>query len=130
LIGADWRVYSESAAQFFFAWEHQRVARAYAELIRESSTSDAARTFVLAAAEYDATGALPRVQAPTLVLHRPAMPWLDACFAHELAEAIPRARLELLDGAASAPFIGGGADVIVTINEFLGSTDVRGQTCG
>jgi DNA-binding SARP family transcriptional activator/pimeloyl-ACP methyl ester carboxylesterase len=119
LLGADWRVYSESAAQFFFGWEHQRIARGYAELIRESSTPEIARQFVLTAAEYDVTDLLPRIQAPTLVMHRPAMPWLDACFSHELAERIPNARLALLDGAASAPFVEGGGEVERLIDEFI-----------
>jgi DNA-binding SARP family transcriptional activator/pimeloyl-ACP methyl ester carboxylesterase len=119
MLGADWRVYSESAAQFLFAWEHQRVARAYAELIRESSTPEIARQFVLTAADYDVTDLLPRVQSPTLVLHRPAMPWLDVRMAHELAERIPHARLELLAGAASAPFVDGADTVARLIDEFL-----------
>ena len=59
MLGADWRVYSESAAQFLFAWEHQRIARDYAELIRESSTPEIARQFVLTATDYDVTDLLP-----------------------------------------------------------------------
>jgi pimeloyl-ACP methyl ester carboxylesterase len=117
MLGADWHVYSESAAQFLFAWEHQKLARQYASLVRESGTPELARAFVSAVGGYDVAELLPRVQVPTLVMHRPAMPWLDVRFAHELADGIPHARLALLDGAAGAPFVDDEAGEIACLME-------------
>ncbi len=130
MLGADWHVYSESAAQFLFAWEHQKLARRYASLVRESGTPEIARAFVAAVGDYDVTTLLPEVRTPTLVVHRPAMPWLDVGYAHELASCIPHARLALLDGAAAAPFVDDEAgEIACMLQEFLeqpGSLDVAG----
>ena len=119
MLTADWRVYSESAAQLFFAWEHQRLARRYAEIMRDSTAPEDAHALVQATLEYDVSGLLGQVRVPTLVLGRKDMPWLGTEFARELASGIPGARLLVLDGRTSVPFLEGAEGLACTIDEFL-----------
>jgi DNA-binding SARP family transcriptional activator len=126
MLTADWHVYSESAAQFFFAWEHQRIARQYAALIRDSSDAETSREFIRTAYDYDASDLLRDVRAPTLVLHRREMPWTDVSFSEELARCIPGAQLRIVEGACSAPFVEGASEIGCMVNEFLTQT-VKGS---
>jgi DNA-binding SARP family transcriptional activator len=74
MVTADWHVYSESAAQFLFAWEHHQLARQYAALIRHSSDPEIARAFIRAAANYDVTCLLEQVRVPVLCCIEAACP--------------------------------------------------------
>ena len=72
--------------------------RRLAEFVRESVTQESARRDYAAVREFDATEALPLVQAPTLVLQRKQLRWPDLSIARSLAAAIPRAELVVLEG--------------------------------
>jgi pimeloyl-ACP methyl ester carboxylesterase len=122
LLTADWHVYSESAAQFFFAWEHQRLARHYAALIRESTDAETARLFPRAAMEYDVSDLLPNIRIPALVMHRRDMPWLSTDLACQLAEALPCGDLRMLEGSAAVPWVGDAEEIEAMVNEFLTQT--------
>jgi pimeloyl-ACP methyl ester carboxylesterase len=126
LLTADWHVYSESAAQFLFAWDHQQLARQYAALIRESSDPETSRAFSRAAMEYDVTALLPAVRVPVLVMHRRDMPWLTLEYAEQLAREIPQCELHILDGAAAVPFVEDACVIADMVDEFLDRTLVAG----
>ena len=84
------------------------------------------REFIRTAYDYDATDLLGHVRAPTLVLHRREMPWTDVAFSQELARCIPGAELRIVEGACSAPFVEGAAEIACLVQEFLGAAESRG----
>jgi DNA-binding CsgD family transcriptional regulator len=69
---------------------------------------------------FDVTELLPGLEAPTLVLHRRDIPWLPVDIASSLASRIPDARLMVLEGEATAPYLGDSETVASAIDEFLG----------
>jgi class 3 adenylate cyclase len=77
----------------------QRFRRWFAKLNRAGASPRAAQAFLRALLEVDVRPALPLVQAPTLVLHRPGARLIPVAHARHLAERIPRATLVELPGA-------------------------------
>jgi class 3 adenylate cyclase len=77
----------------------QRFRRWFAKLNRAGASPRAAQAFLRALLEVDVRPALPLVQAPTLVLHRPGARLIPVAHARYLAERIPRATLVELPGA-------------------------------
>jgi class 3 adenylate cyclase len=75
-------------------------------------------------AELDVREALPRIQAPTLVMHRPDELVWDVRHSLYLAEHIPAARYVALEGRDSLDFVGDSEAIIEEVQEFL--TGVRG----
>jgi class 3 adenylate cyclase len=71
----------------------------------------------------DVTDLLPRVQAPTLVMHRRQVRLPDESLARQLAAGIPNARLVMLEGASVAPYLEDMDSVLRAIDEFLGEGD-------
>lgn len=71
-------------------------------------------------AECDVRAALPVVQAPTLVVARKDARYHRLVHGEYLAEHIPGARLEVLDGADTLPFHAGDAGIVLdVVEEFL-----------
>jgi class 3 adenylate cyclase len=91
-----------------------------AELYRESVTRQALRATVAAFREFDVTDLLPRVRAPTLVLHRRQVRLFDVDVASHLASHIPDARLLVQQGDILSPWLGDMEAVASAIDEFLG----------
>lgn len=79
-----------------------------------------------AAAQLDVRELLPRVCAPTLVMHRPAEHVWDVRHSQFLAERIPGARYVELKGIDSLPFLGDSDALVDEVEEFL--TGVRSGT--
>jgi class 3 adenylate cyclase len=73
------------------------------------------------AAITDVSDVLTAVQAPTLVLHRPADPWLPPAAGQYLAENIPGATLVDLPGASTLPWVD-AAPLLDEVEEFLTGT--------
>jgi 3-oxoadipate enol-lactonase len=69
---------------------------------------------------WDADGRLARIAAPTLVVAGTADAVVDPRNAQLLAEAIPNARLELIDGAGHLPFWERAAEFAALVERFLG----------
>ncbi len=105
--------------QLALGWSGVNVGRSAAEHLRESVTSDVARAALAAADDVDVTDLLPQVAAPTLVLHRRDISWLPTHVARDLASHIPDARLTLLDGESTAPYLGDTEAAAQAIEEFL-----------
>ena len=77
--------------------------------------------------QFDVTDLLPRVKAPTLVLHRGDSPWLPVDIARALASRIPDARLSILEGESTAPYLGDTEATARTVDAFLGDGE-EGRT--
>jgi pimeloyl-ACP methyl ester carboxylesterase len=85
----------------------------------ESNTQETARALAAAIPRFDVTGLLAQVRAPTLVLHRRQVPWLEVELVERLASGIPGARLVLLEGSSALPFTEDSETVVTLIDEFL-----------
>jgi pimeloyl-ACP methyl ester carboxylesterase len=77
------------------AWLRQRMAQSVRRSHRPRSV---ARQLVAIAADGDRTPLLTQIKAPTQVLHGTADPLVPVAAGHDLAERIPGARLELIEG--------------------------------
>ena len=78
-------------------------------------------------ANTDVRAALPSIQAETLVIHRRDARHYRLDYGRHLAESIPQARLEIVDGADAFPFHAGAVDPILDlVEEFVtGKARVR-----
>jgi class 3 adenylate cyclase len=107
-------------AHILWGFSEGEPAHQGAELYRESVTRQALRATVAAFREFDVTDLLPRVRAPTLVLHRRQVRLFDVDVARHLASHIPGARLLLQQGDILNPAQGDVEAVASAIDEFLG----------
>jgi class 3 adenylate cyclase len=120
LLEKDWELYTETMAHIFWGFSEGEPAHQAAELYRESVTRQALRATVAAFREFDVTDLLPRVRAPTLVLHRRQVRLFDVDVARHLASHIPGARLLLQQGDILNAAQGDVEAVASAIDEFLG----------
>lgn len=124
LIDKDWVVYTEAVAHVIFGWSEGDPARRYAALLRESIAAELLEEFYVDLSGWDVTALLPQIQAPTLLLHR-RQHSLGLAVPGRLAAGIPDAKLVLLDGESTAPYLGDSEAVLRAIGEFLGRRESR-----
>ncbi len=122
LIPRNWELYTEMEGYRFSEWEGGEQARWYTRYIRESTSQQALEAAFAAISRLDATGLLPQVRAPTLVLHRQDSRLLSVDVARGLAAGIPGGRLVLVDGMWIAHFLGDAGAVVSAIEAFLGDS--------
>ncbi len=120
LVDKDWVVYSETVAHVILGWGEGEPARRYAALLRESITPGLVKKWYAEISEWDVSALLPQVSAPTLVLHR-RQHSLGLDVPRGLAAGIRNARLVLLDGDSTAPYLGDTEAIVAAIDEFLAS---------
>ncbi len=128
LMDQDWELMTDTCAHLALGWPAGEVGRHAAQRLRESVTPEAARAALVAMGEFDVTAFLPRLKAPTLVLHRSDIPWLPVGIARGLASRIPDARLTILGGESTAPYLGDTQVAARAIDEFLGEVGAEGRT--
>ena len=124
LIDQDWELMTDTCAHLALGWPAGEVGRHAAQRLRESVSPEAARAALEAMGTFDVTELLPNLKVPTLVLHRSDIPWLPISIARELASCIPDARLSILEGESTAPYLGDTEEAASTIDEFLGEGEV------
>lgn len=120
LIEKDWELYTEAVAHTLLGWSAGEPARRYAALIRSSVTPESARAFMAASGKFDATEWLPHITAPTLVMHRREVAWVDLEASKHLASNIADARLRNLEGESILPFLGDMDSLAAEIDTFTG----------
>lgn len=118
LMDSDWETYTETRAHMGFGWSDGDSAHRYAALLRRCVDPATARASYRAGREEDVTRLLPRIASPALVLHRQRFHFWDEQVSRDLAARLPDARLVVLDGAGSAPFLGDSAAVVAAIDAF------------
>ncbi len=116
----DWTTYTESIAHILMGWSAGEQARRYAAMTRESVTQETAQAQTRATMQFDVTTLLPKLKAPTLVLHRRQLAFPEVHIARGLASRIPDARFALLEGESLLPPQGDMEAVLQVIDEFLG----------
>jgi pimeloyl-ACP methyl ester carboxylesterase/DNA-binding CsgD family transcriptional regulator len=109
LIEADWEVFTETAARVILQWGDEEASRQAAPILRECVTREAARALLTAALQFNVADELPKVKAPTLVIHNKQFP-VDLAISREIASRIPNARLAAVESLES---------VIAEIEAFL-----------
>jgi pimeloyl-ACP methyl ester carboxylesterase/DNA-binding CsgD family transcriptional regulator len=127
LIDQDWELMTDTCAHLALGWPAGEVGRHAAQRLRESVSPEAARAALEAMGTFDVTQLLPRLKVPTLVLHRNDIPWLPVSIARSLASRIPDARLSILEGESTAPYLGDTEATASAIDEFLGEVE-EGRT--
>ena len=118
-IEQDWFIYCDLLARAECGWADERCTPALKEMFLDASTPEDARAHLPFAAAADATQALEVITAPTLVLHRPRTNAVPLALSEGIAAGIKNARLVLLEGMASAPYIGDTDAVIAEVQAFL-----------
>lgn len=127
LMDQDWELTTDTCVQIALGWSVGEAGRDAARHLRESVTPEAMRAALEAVGAFDVTKLLPNLKAPTLVLHRRDIPWLPVSIARSLASRIPDARLIVLEGEATAPYLGDSEAVATAIEEFLGERAAESQ---
>jgi len=121
LINVDYALFCETLAHSFFGWEQGESAHRFALYMQDAmSQEEARRQWRSTVADGDVQDLLPRITAPTLVLHRRDLPVVGIDVARRLAAHIPHARLKIIDGSSLSPYIGDVNLAIEPIREFLG----------
>jgi pimeloyl-ACP methyl ester carboxylesterase/DNA-binding CsgD family transcriptional regulator len=119
LIEQDWDMFADTAAHQWLGWAAGETGRATADAIRGAVTPQIARATLQAASATDVTEQLPKVAAPTLVLHRRDMPQIPVDVSRSLAADLPRGRLVVLDGAQPALFTEDPGMVVSMLVDFF-----------
>ncbi len=117
----DWETYTETRAHMGFGWSDGESAHRYAALMRDSVDPETAFGTYRALRREDVTALLPRIPSPALLLHRRGFHLWTIDASRNLAARLPDARLVVLDGAASTPFLGGVDRTLAAIDAFLGA---------
>lgn len=119
LIDQDWDLMTETCAHLALGWSAGEIGRYAAEQLRQSVTREGAQAALDAHGRFDVTPILPQVQAPTLVVHRRDISWLPLDMARDLASRLLEARLTVLEGESTAPYLGDMEAAAKAIDEFL-----------
>ena len=123
VMDKDWETYTETRAHMGVGWSEGESAHRYAALMRECIKPEMAWKVYRAVDEDDVSPLLSQVTSPTLVLHRRQLYFWDVQVSQSLASRIPDARLAVLEGVASAPYLGDAESLLAAIDEFLGEGD-------
>src|SRR5215210_4289762 len=127
LLDQDWELMTDTCAHLALGWLAGEIGRHAAQRLRERVTPEAARAALVAMGEFDVSVLLPSLKTPTLVLHRRDIPWLPVDTARALASRIPDARLTVLEGESTAPYLGDIEAVARAVDTFLGDGE-EGRT--
>jgi len=115
LVDQDWDLFADAAAQAWLGWGSGESGRLVAEAFRTATTPPVARAWFAAGETIDVTERLPRVEAPTLVLHRQGERQIPVEVSRALADALPKGRLLELPGSSPTLFVEdplGDADLV------------------
>lgn len=124
---ADWG-HGDLLAHMFFpvlAAQDPRVVRLASRFQRQSGTPGEVRPHWELSDLLDVRDILSEVQAPTLIIDRPAATSFDSRHALHLAEHIPGAQLLELPGRDSIMQGDGAEETVAAVEEFIAGTDRR-----
>ena len=119
LLG-NWDLYTDALAHYSLGWAAGEAGKRFGATIRDGITQDTFMAYQAALMGVDMSDVLPRVQAPTLVLHRPDFKLISPDAATRLAAGIPDAQLVLLKGESGGFALEDSDAVLEAIDEFLG----------
>ncbi len=120
LIGEHWGLGSDVMIDIFAPSADPATRKAFTQYQRQAASSQTARGMLAVAYELDITGQLPRITAPTLVLHREQDRAAPLAQGRSLAAGIPDSRLETMAGRDHLPYMGDAVALVTSIRRFLG----------
>ena len=126
LLDVDWELYTETLSHMGMGWEEGAAAHRFAAVMRECVSQEGVRAAFDPILAFDVTDLLPQIKVPTLVLHRRQVRLVSLDSARALASRIPDARLTILEGITSAPYLGDTEAALEAIDEFLGEGEGAG----
>jgi pimeloyl-ACP methyl ester carboxylesterase len=125
IVEQHWGLGSDVLAEIFAPEADAATRAALSRYQREASSAALARSMLALCYQVDIAGLLPRIAAPTLVVHRDRDRAAPLAQGRLLAESIPGARLEVLPGRAHLPYIGDVDALARVIRRFLGLPSLR-----
>jgi len=125
LLASHWGFGSDLLTEVFAPDADAGTRAALAHYQRAASSAETAVALLRLAYELDVRAALPRVHAPTLVLHRREDRAAPLAQGRAVAEGIPGAELVELDGRSHLPAIGDADAVVTEARRFLGLPRLR-----
>lgn len=121
LIEQDWGLMAETCAHLAMGWSGGETGRQGADELRTSVAPEVMIRAMRGIGQFDVTDELSSIHAPCLVLHRRDVEWLSVDVARQLAASIPDARLVLVAGEATVPYLGDSGLVLEALREFQGA---------
>jgi pimeloyl-ACP methyl ester carboxylesterase/DNA-binding CsgD family transcriptional regulator len=118
LIERDWDTFVESAAHAWLGWPDGEQGRLAADWFRTATSPAVAHATMEAARDIDVTADAARVRCPAMILHREGATVIPLAASQELAEALPRGRVEVVPGSSASLFFEGADDVVARITRF------------
>lgn len=120
LVTEHWGLGSGVLADIFLPGGDAAAREMFTRYQRESAPASTARTMLALCYDVDVSGALQRIQAPALVIHRDRDRAAPLAQGRALAAGIPGARLEVVPGQAHFPYVGDADAVARLVRRFLG----------
>ncbi|MEA2375820.1 MAG: hypothetical protein QOD53_2283, partial [Thermoleophilaceae bacterium] len=102
--------------------QDERLREWWGRFLRQGTSPSGALALMRQYRELDVRHVLPAIGAPTLVLHRAGDQVVPPESGRYVANRIPGARFELLEGADHMPFVGDSESLLDEIEEFLTGT--------
>ncbi|MEV6304369.1 alpha/beta fold hydrolase [Actinoplanes sp. NPDC051861] len=121
LVRTHWGLGSKAFADLYRPGASDAAARHLAEVLRDSADREVAAGYLEASYRVDASGLLPKVAAPALVLHYRGDRVVPFDGGRRLAAGLPDARLVALDGGYHLPDAADLDRIVGLINGFLSS---------
>jgi pimeloyl-ACP methyl ester carboxylesterase/DNA-binding CsgD family transcriptional regulator len=120
LISEHWGLGSDVLTDIFAPGADPVTRAAFTRYQHEAASAQTARGMLAAAYELDLTDQLPRITAPTLVVHRDRDRAAPLEQGRALAAGIPGARLEIQAGRDHLPYIGDSVGLATSVRRFSG----------
>jgi DNA-binding CsgD family transcriptional regulator len=125
LLATHWGLGSDLLTDLFAPDADAGTRRALAGYQRAASSAETAVALLRLAYDVDVRPVLPRVTAPTLVLHRRGDRATPVSQSRVLADEIPGAQLVELEGRSHLPAFGDAESVVAQVRRFLGLPRLR-----
>jgi class 3 adenylate cyclase/pimeloyl-ACP methyl ester carboxylesterase len=120
LMDSDWETYTQNRARMELDWKDEALADRFATFLQQCTKPQMALRAYREIDKFDVESLLPRVSAPTLVVHRRQYAFADEEASTRLAAGIPDARLAVFEGSAGTPYLGATDAELNAIMGFLG----------
>jgi pimeloyl-ACP methyl ester carboxylesterase/DNA-binding CsgD family transcriptional regulator len=120
LVRQHWGLASGLLADVFAPDADAGTRAAFVRYQQESADAETARAMLRAAYRVDLRDVLPRIAAPTLVVHRDRDRAAPIGEGRRLADGIPGARFEAVEGRSHLPYIGDANALTRAIRRFVG----------
>ncbi|MCH7488791.1 MAG: adenylate/guanylate cyclase domain-containing protein [Chloroflexi bacterium] len=119
--GPGWAIARRAVADTLLPSGPAETVRSFVPLVKATCSPEVFATYVEREATLDISDLVPKVQAPCLVLHRKDSRVVPTSAVRSFAARLPNARLLLLSGDASVPYVD-SQQALKPIDEFLGTS--------